>query len=562
MSLALPNVQPEVTRSIMSRQAHAKPAVALTAGLTRNIFFNTVGLGWSVLLAFVTTPYILRGLAHEGYGLFGIVTLLAGYAGLFSGPVATGSVRFLAQAYARRDWPLFRETAIAGVILSAGLAIVGTVIILLAAVPLTELFRVSDSMEAQAVVAFQLAAIGFLLSSVASALESIPAAIRRYDIVNGVKMVVSTLRIGGILLAIWLGQGLLGAVSAQLLANLVALLALLWVAMIHVPRSVTKQIEERGDSLPAVESGNLRPDGKKPTWTVRSLQSTVRQLFTFSLGLFLQQAASRISQQVDRTVIGLFWGAATLTFYTVPLQISDRVPMLVSSLTTALYPLSSEAIGREQLLELQQLYLRAVRLLVWLSAFLATVIVAGAQDLLQLWVGPEFAEQSWFVLAILAIAAVWRTPSTVAFQVYNGLGRSDIGVRLALLYLGGVTALALWLTPRWGINGTAVAVLLATVPSALYADLFTQRTLLQQKNWVVSVLPYAKPWAVASLLGLGIALLPERGSWQNLQIQAGLISCGFLGGLLLLDRSLAWTIWRRLALPIAPLPFKSTMGNR
>ncbi len=549
--------------TIMSIQAKPESSVALTAGLTRNTLFNSMGVLWSVLLAFASTPYIVRGLAYEGYGLFGIVTLVAGYAGIFSGPMATGSVRFMAQAYARKEWPVFRTAAIAGVILSGGLALLGTVVILLVAPALPRLFAVTDEMREQAVVAFQLAAFGYLFSSIASALESIPVAIRRYDLSNGVKIAINTLRVFGILFAVWLGFGLLGAVVAQVIANGIAVLLFLWIARVYLYQFAdndtdNKNIDDKNAATNRVENSTVTHANRtsfnaipfnaisfnaiNSRWKLSALQKSIRQLFMFSLALLFQQAVAMVNQQIDRTVIGLFLGASSLTFYTVPLQISDRVPMLISSLTTALYPLSSEAIGGERLLELQQLYLQSVRLLVWLSAFLATLIVAGAQDILLLWVGPDFAEHSWFVLATLAVAAVWRTPSTVAFQVYNGLGRADIGVRLALLYFLGSAVTVLLLTPIWGINGAAMAILIATIPCALYADILTQRKLLGQTDWSLSLLPYVKPWIVGCILVLGCALLPNMGSWLNLGIQGIAIVCGFLSGLLLLDREILWAI--------------------
>lgn len=542
----------------MNVPSKADSSVTLTAGLIRNTVFNTAGLAWSVLLVFASTPYIVRGLTIEGYGLFGIIALVAGYAGLFSAPTAAGSVRFMAQAYARRDWSVFREAAVAGVVLSTGLALFGTIIIFMAAPPLTRLFDVANEMSAQTIAAFRLAAFGFFFGTIASTLESIPAASRRYDMLNGVKIGISTLRIVGILYAIWLGNGLIGAVAAQLFANITAVVALLWVARSYLRRMSADNIAHNTthDSIAhdsilyeghrVTDQSALSSTRERGGWHLHSLWNAVRQLFSFSLALFFQQTIARFNQQIDRTVIGLFLGASTLTFYTVPLQISDRIPMLMTSLTTALYPLSSEALGNENLVELQQLYLRAVRLLIWLSAFLATLVVAGAQDLLLLWVGPEFATRSWFVLTMLAIAAVWRTPSTVAYQVYNGLGRADMGIRLALLYCFVLTAAILLLTSRWGINGTATAILVATVPVALYADILTQRTLLAQTDWALSLLPYLRPWLVGSVLVLGLSTVPEMGSWWNLIMQGTTISCGFWAGLFLLDRESLGILWMRL----------------
>lgn len=510
----------------MSVQSKEAPSVALTDGLIRNTFFNSMGLAWFTLLAFVSTPYVVHGLGVEAYGLFGIVSLVAGYAGLFNSPMATGSVRFMAQAYARKDWSAFKTAAIAGVILNGGLALVGTLIILLMAAPLTHLFTVTGDMMPQMVTAFQLAAFSFFFSSIVGALQSILTAIRRYDIVNGARIGLSTLRILAMLGAIHWGYGFVGVTAAQVFTNLVGIVLFIGIARIYLNKISGNATEKR--------------------WPANALKGSIRQLFTFSVALFIQQIAATVSQQIDKTAIGLFLSASQLTFYTVPLQLGDRISQLIAALTATLYPLSSEAMGNERLSELRRLYLSSVCLLVWIAAFLATLIVAGAQDFLLLWVGPEFADKSWFVLAILAIAAIWRTPSTVAFQVYNGLGRVDMGIRFAWLYFFALTVAVFALTPKWGINGTAMAILITTVPTALYADILTQRKLLGQTDWSLILLPYVKPWLVGSLLILGLAAMPDRGSWLNLGLRGVVISSGFAAGLLLLDRPILATMWAKM----------------
>lgn len=492
----------------------------LLRGFARNTFFNVSGLLWTMLLTFLSTPYIIGGLGYEGYGIFGIITLLTGYAGLFNSPMANGTVRFLAEAYGRKDWGTFRPTAIIGLVLSSGLALVAAIVIMVAAQPLTALFGISTTLQNEAIFAFRLAALSYLSGSIYSALEALPVAIRRFEIVNGVRIVSGTLKIGGILLAIRWGYGLTGTVAAQILANVVAGFCLFLISWVHLPCS--------------------------PSAVTEHNRTFVRQLFSFSFVLFMQQTLFTIGLQIDRSLIAFLLGPATLTFYQVPAQISDRIPILMASITAALYPLSAEAVSTDQIVELQQLYLHSLKALIWLSACIATLIIVSANELLRLWVGSDIANRSWLVLVILTVAAAWRTPSTVAYQVYNGLGRADIGLQVALFTIGGYVTFIALLTPLYGILGAAVGYLLVTVPVVVYADLLTQQRLLQQRQWRLSLLLYAKPWLVGGLLAVSLALLPATAGIMQLVGNSLAVMGSFVIGMWYLDREFLQTLWQRL----------------
>ena len=510
--------------------AHAKSDKKLTDGLARNTFFNAAGLVWAILLSFVATPYIIRGLTTEGYGVFSIAMLIAGYAGALSGPMATGSVRFMAQAYGKQMYQEFKVAAFAGVILSTGLALVASAVIVLFSPRLPGWFKVSEGLQPDAIMAFQLAAVGFVLSSLAAALQGIPTAMRRYDMFNVVKVIVATTRILAILLALYLGTGLVGAVIGQLISNVLAIILFAALA-----RQTIYSAWDEQDTSPQNTIGN------------QTLLQMVREVFSFSATLLSHRMLAMFAQQIDRMVAGTMLGASTLTFYSVPLQVSDRFPMLMSALTTALYPLSSEAEGRGDSAEtLRQLYYQVTRLLNWLSAWLAALIIASAYSLLYLWIDAEFADTSWQILILLTIAFASRAPSTVAYQVYTGFGRADVGVRLIIINLVCLAIVVPPLTWLWGLLGTAIALVLVEVPCILLNDIWTQYRLLHQRNWSQMLSVYWKPWGTTVILLLGGMLLPDMNHWVHIISRSAYLTLGFAASVFLLDRQIFSTLRQQL----------------
>ena len=189
-------------------------------------------------------------------------------------------------------------------------------------------------------------------------------------------------------MAIHLGWGLLGAVTAQLLSS--ALLAvcfgiIAWIFSTKLPAS------DRSSGLD---------------------KDIVKRLLSFSTLLFGGHVVAVVGYSIDVTVIGIMLGATATTFYRIPARLTNYAPRLAGSFLVTLYPLASESRSTGRLDELRRLYEQMMRPTFCLSAFLGVMLMLLSRDLLSLWVGPAVAKESWIVLVLLAGSGIWRTPST------------------------------------------------------------------------------------------------------------------------------------------------------
>jgi O-antigen/teichoic acid export membrane protein len=458
-----------------------------------------------VALSLVAVPYIVSGLGVEAYGVYGIVSIAAGYLAMFSTPVASGNVRFMAEAYGRRDWHKLRQFLFTGVVVNSAISVCGALAMFLAANILAEhVFKISRVLFDSAVMAFRIAAASFFLNGVAASLRSVPTAMRRYDVVSIVNAIVGTAGIGGSVLAVWLGWGLLGVVTAQFLSS----------AMLVVGYGIVVRLLY--SKWPASDrSSGLDKD-------------VVRHLFSFSTLLFGGHVIAQVGYSIDRTLVGILLGASAVTFYKIPARITDQVPGFVGNFLVTLYPLAAESQVTGRLDELRRLYERMIRWTFWLSAFIGTMLIILSRDILWLWVGPAIAKESWMALALLAASAIWRAPRNIAFQVIIGLNKAQVdlvGSAVALFVVGTLAAI---LTPRFGISGAALSVLLGQAPIGFAYDVFTQRRLLGQENWLAILSPYVRVGG-ATLGTLAIAALypTEAAGWGSLIAKASLFALVF-----------------------------------
>ena len=84
------------------------------------------------------------------------------------------------------------------------------------------------------------------------------------------------------------------------------------------------------------------------------------------------------------------------------------------------------------------------------------MIVFG-QNLLQVWLGPDFAAHSTRVLQILSLGVLANGLAAVPFALIQGKGHADITGKLHLMELPLYLATVWYLTVHYGIVGTAVA---------------------------------------------------------------------------------------------------------
>ena len=496
-----------MTEGLQALPTHAAKTTSLTRGLVRNTLFNLLGWAWPIGLSILTIPFIVKRLGNDAYGIFAIVSIVAGYLGMLNGPVAMGNVRFMAEAYAHEEWSELREAVAAGLVINVALSALGGLIMFLAAEILARnVFAIPPALVASAVVAFRLAAFSFFLNGVVGALQSIPIAMRRFDVRNQVGLVVGTLNTVVIVLALWWGWGLLGAVMAQVFSSALGLTLF---------------------SIVAWRLLRKFPGSKR-----RSLVSAtfVRRLAGFSSLLFAGQVASQLGLEIDRAVVGILLGTSAVAFYMVPTKITDRIPGMMYVLSTTLYPLSSEAVATAKVDELRHLYHEMIRILLWLSALIAAVLIVLAKDFLMLWMGPEFMANSWLVLALLAAGVVWRSSGSVAYQVCTGMGRADISLIAAIGTAVFMAIPVLILAPLWGAPGVALGVFIGLFMTNLAYDLFTQRKLLGVKSWGESLMPYVRAILAEVCTVVAFSLLPVHlTGWLGLFVEAGLVSCLYLG---------------------------------
>lgn len=431
----------------------------LEKGLRRNILGSVAGWVIPVIVNLVSIPILLRHLGASYYGILTLVTIASVYLGFLAGPTASGSVRFMATAYASGDWPRFRESVHAGLLAAASVSLVGAGAMFAAAPWLaTRFFTVPAAEIPLTISALRYGAALLLFTSLWNAVAAIPSAVRRVD-VSSLMIAGATCAINiSAVIAAFLGAGVVSIVQTQSIVSAVSVIAGSIVCYGFLPR------------------GALLPFGD-----VSGEQ--FRAQFIFAGQLSAGQLLSLLHLQIDRLIVAMKLGPAAVAAYGVPARVGDQISALLGRLTAPLYPLAAEAHASGLLESYRRLYAQAVVNSLWVAGLIASVLIGSSAPLLRLWgVGKALPPESATILALLAAANIARAPGVVAYQCGNGFGRGRLYIAQAGL---GVVLVGLpigLLVPRMGVTGAAAGFLIGITLLSTFYDLYTRRAVLGIRN--------------------------------------------------------------------------------
>jgi O-antigen/teichoic acid export membrane protein len=393
-------------------------------------------------VAVVSVPFLVTGLGPELFGLLSLLWMFVGYFTIFDLGIGQAAVKFLAESVGRGDRHESIRLVRASSMLSGGVGLVSGLVVLVASLAGFErLLSVPDSLRDVAQLSLQVLAAGVPAALLQATLRGVPLAFNRFGIVNGLRVAAGVLQWGGSVVVLALGGGFLGVI----LLTVVTRYAILLVYCVVVVRLLPGVVRERGIGLRGIFPRIVTFGG----WV--SVGQVIPPLMTFLERVFVAN------------MIALAW----VTYYTVPNDVMIRFLVVPISLVHTLVPfMSSRWISDDGRGQAKLLYLRSMKVVLVLMLPIAAMIALFSHDILDLWMGAEFASYSSVLLAVLAAGLVWNTLAQLPTGALQALGRPDVPAKLMLVQLPLYAGLSAAGTALWGIVGTgAVWVVRVTVES-------------------------------------------------------------------------------------------------
>ena len=470
--------------------------------LLRGASWNVVGLGAPLLVALAAIPPTIAGLGVERFGALALAWMVLGYFGLFDLGLGRAATQLVAQRDAggrRGDLGSLLGTAF-GLSLLLGL-LGGLALGLPARLLATRVLPVPVSLEGEMVAAIRW--LGLALPFVVSTalLRGVLEARQLFGLVNAVRVPLGVFTFAAPLLVLPFSRSL-GAVVAVLVGGRMAG----WVAHLILCLRAAPDLRQ---GL-AFERAQVKP------------------LLALGGWMTVSNVVGPVMVYLDRLLIGSRVSLAAVTFYATPWELVTKLLIVPSAVAQVLFPALTGALTADPA-RAQRLFGHGLRALGLVLFPPTLVVVALAPELLHLWLGPSFANESATVMRLLAVGVFLNGLAQVPFAMVQSAGRADLTGRLHLIELPLYVALLVGLLQWGGLPGAALAWTLRAGIDAVILVALAERV-----AGAASRRPGAE-WLLAALAAFGLASLP---------VETGL-RVGFLMAALTFYVGMGWR-WRHL----------------
>jgi O-antigen/teichoic acid export membrane protein len=418
--------------------------------MVAGVAWNAAGRGLPLLLALFLTPVLIGQLGTERWGLFTLALAMVGVFGVFDLGVGQALTRALAERIGAGRGDEGAELAGAALVFLLGVSSAAAAALWWCVPALVDsVLLVPPALREQAVGGLRVLAAAAPLVVANAALWGVLAAHRRFREANLVTIPVSLFYYLGPVLVLLVWDSLTAVMLALIACRLANTLSYLWLALPLLP-GLLRRLPRLAPALPLVRMGG---------WM--SVSGVMTQALVYA----------------DRFLIGALLSLAAVAYYATPLDLVLRAWVLPVAVAQTMLPAIAASFAADPR-EAAALLRRGALLIMALVLPACLLLVGGARDILWLWLGVEFAENSAGRAPHPGRGHLLQLRGLRPASLLDGIGRPDAAALLSLaeaaVFLRSARAAALA-----GIEGAAAAwALRAAVdcgPSSRWRRGFTRR---------------------------------------------------------------------------------------
>ncbi len=459
----------------------------MTTKVIKGSIWTLAGNVAPLAVSLVATPFVIRLLGAEGYGVYILIGLIPAYLGFADLGMSMASTRFGSEAYGEGDRQKEARVVRTAAMIAVVVAVPVAALIAIFAPQIIALFNVPDAFRGDALVALRLASITFVINFLCLIFNTPQLARLRMDLNTLINAGSRILGIIAIPIVLYLGYGIVGAVSVLLATSVLNLLGHLIVSRRLLPDLLGTSID----------------------------RTMVAPMLRFGGALVVASIAAITLSNAEKGILASTVSATALAYYSVAFTLANMMTLFSGSMVQSLIPAFSQLQGEPKRAQLDSIYSRGLRFSMLWSLPVLVFLALIAKPFFTMWAGPEFGrESSWpfyFLLAGLFFNVFAYLPHTAILAA----GRTNILAKLYWLELGPYMVIVWFLASRYGPSGAAAAWSIRTIADAAIHFYLAKRVAGVAPPWqgltgfVIGVVLMTTPVAVMMYLGettIGVVL--------------------------------------------------------
>lgn len=441
-------MKPDTPRATSSETSDEQPSTAgMTTKVVKGSLWTLAGQIAPLAFSILTTPFVIRMLGAETYGVYILVGLIPAYLGFADLGMGFASTKYASDAHGHGDAQreadiIFTASSIA---LATSLPIASLLFFL--STYAVHWLNVPQVHQYSASIGLKFSALTLVVNCLNAIINTPQVARLRMDLTTGIN---SGFRIVGIIAI---------PLSLYLFSDIAAVFVLLFglsVATFICHLFVSRRL------LPNLFQGNWsRPEAKS--------------LFKYGLAMLVAGVAGLMLVNGEKLVLTKTTSVEALAYYSVAFTLANMTTMLSTAVTQSLIPAFSQLLAPEQIPILRNLFLRTMRInfLIVLPGLAALLIVA--KPFFHVWAGPDFALESSLPFYVLTGGLLFSIMGYIPGSLLLATGHPGVLARLYWLELFPYLFLTFILSMKWGALGAAVAWSIRAAADSIIVSLIAKR---------------------------------------------------------------------------------------
>jgi O-antigen/teichoic acid export membrane protein len=423
---------------------------SLTFQTFKNISYSVIGYLWPMIFTLLVTPIIIFRLGIKNYGIYLFINTVISLLGLLDFGISVAVTKRMASYYGKNDRRLLTTLSHSANSMFFIISFLGIVVTAIIALFGARLLPAQFAAYSQYAPLFLLAGAIFFANGIDTTYTVILNALQRFDISNSIGIVFITITSLSTLFIVLLGGSLQTIFIFQLLINSACAFVTFYYAEKILPEA---------------------------TFRFGWNWNEIRECCTFGTVTSINNIANTALASLDRVIIPFFAGPTNLTYYSVPGNVTSRIPGFANTLSATVFPMASQLDANKDRTKIETFYVRSFRLITIIATALTVTVLAFAYKILFYWLSLDFALHSTGILIILALTNFILALFGPLSSFLLGLGKLRFLTVMSVV-MGVLNAVLLFiLLPSYGINGAAWAYLLSVLP-VLYMFYYTEKKYL------------------------------------------------------------------------------------
>jgi O-antigen/teichoic acid export membrane protein len=393
--------------------------------VAHNTAWNLLGAALPFPVALVCIPVLVSILGVDRFGVLGVAWMVMGYFGLFDFGLGQSTTKIVAEQIAGNDLRKLMFNALLLHILLGAAG--GTLFASLVPWLVIRVFDVSPALLRETTTALYWLAASVPAIVITAAFRGMLEGMQRFDIVNIVRIPAGILNYAGPVAALGVDNSLPAVVAVIALTRFAVFISY------------------------AIACARLMPRGQGSAHVDKAM---LVRLASYGGWLTVSNFVNPLIIITDRFAIASAVSVTAVAFYVTPYEVITKAWILSASVLGAMFPvISATAASNPE--ALRGINRTTIARLMAIAAPITAVLLTSADLLLNLWLGPEFRDQSTAVAHWLAAGILINIVAQVPLTILNAMGRADATAKIAALELPIYIATLWYAAGRFGIAGVA-----------------------------------------------------------------------------------------------------------